>query len=105
MMRPFGCACALALALLLGACATGAPPPGTQVDEQRFSASVVPGATRASVLAALGPTRSIAFDSGYEVWQYQAARPAGQFAEYIVLFDRAGLVSKTRRREPTPTVK
>ena len=93
---------ALACFLLLGACATSAPPVGTQVNEQRFSASVVPGATRASVLAALGPTRNIVFDSGYEVWLYQTARPNGQFAEYVVLFDRAGLVSKTRRREPPP---
>ena len=93
-------AAALALTLLLGACATSAPPPGTQVDEQRFSAAAAPGATRASVLAALGPTRNIAFDSGYEVWLYQSPRPGGQFAEYVILFDRAGVVSKTRRREP-----
>ena len=101
-MRCLSCTAAFACTLLLGACATSAPPPGTQVDEQRFSASVIPGATRASVLAALGPTRNIAFDSGYEVWLYQTARPGGQFAEYVVLFDSAGLVSKTRRREPVP---
>jgi hypothetical protein len=101
-MKPFSAA-ALACALLLGACATSAPPPGTQVDEQRFAAGTAPGATRASVLAALGPTRNIAFDSGYEVWLYQSPRAGGQFAEYVVLFDRAGVVSKTRRREPAPT--
>ncbi len=94
-------AAALACALLLCACATSAPPPGTQVDEQKFSASTAPGATRASVLAALGLTRNIAFDTGYEVWLYQTPRPGGQFAEYVVLFDRAGLVTKTRRREPS----
>ncbi len=91
---------ALACAVLLGACATSTTPPGTQVDEQRFAASTAPGATRASVRAALGPTSSIAFDSGYEVWLYQTPRPGGQFAEFVVLFDRAGLVAKTRRREP-----
>ena len=91
---------ALACALLLTACATGAPPAGTQVNEQRLSAGTAPGATRASVLAALGPTTKIAFDSGYEVWLYQAPRPGGQFAEYVVLFDPAGVVSKTRKREP-----
>jgi outer membrane protein assembly factor BamE (lipoprotein component of BamABCDE complex) len=96
---------ALAAAVLLAACATSAPPPGTQVDEQRLSAATVPGATRASVLAALGPTRNIAFDSGYQVWLYQTPRPGGQFAEYVVLFDRAGVVSKTRRREPGAPVK
>lgn len=93
---------ALACVLLLGACATGSAPPGTRVDEQRFASAAAPGATRASVLAALGPTRGIAFDSGYEVWLYQAPRAGGQFAEFVILFDRAGLVSKTRRREPGP---
>ena len=88
--------------LLLVACATSAPPPGTQVDQQRLAALAAPGATRASVLAALGATRNIAFDSGYEVWLYQAPRAGGQFAEYVILFDRAGLVSKTRVREPLP---
>ncbi len=91
---------ALAYALLLGACASTPAPPGSQVDEQRFTASTAPGATRASVLAALGPTSNMVFDSGYEVWLYQTPRPGGQFAEFVVLFDRAGLVSKTRRREP-----
>lgn len=99
-MTRFATFAALASVLLLGACATSAPPPGAQVDEQRFAAGAVVGATRASVLAALGPTRSIAFDSGYQVWLYQAPRPGGQFAEYVVLFDAAGVVSKTRRREP-----
>jgi hypothetical protein len=93
-------ALAIAAALLLGACATGAPPPGTLADPGRLAAASAPGATRASVLAALGPTRGIAFDSGFEVWLYQVARPGGRFAEYVVLFDSAGLVSKTRLREP-----
>lgn len=91
----------LACAGLLGACATSAPPPGTQVDEQRLTASAAVGATRAGVLAALGPTTKIAFDSGNEVWLYQTPRPGGQFAEYVILFDRTGVVSKTRKREPS----
>ncbi len=93
----------LACAGLLGACATGAAPPGTQVSEQKLLAGAAPGATRAGVLAALGPTNKISFDSGYEVWQYQTARPGGQFAEYVILFDPAGIVTKTRKREPGPT--
>jgi outer membrane protein assembly factor BamE (lipoprotein component of BamABCDE complex) len=92
----------LACAALLSACATSAPPPGTQISEQRLAASTQPGTTRASVLAALGPTRNIAFDSGYQVWLYQTPRPGGQFAEYVILFDPAGVISKTRLREPTP---
>lgn len=93
---------AMACAVLLGACATSAAPPGTLVDEQRLSASTAPGATRASVLAALGPTTNITFDSGNEVWLYQTPRPGGQFAEHVILFDRTGVVSKTRKREPSP---
>ena len=92
----------LACAGLISACATTAAPPGTQIDEQRLTASTAPGATRASVLAALGPTTKIAFDSGSEVWLYQTPRPGGQFAEYVILFDRSGVVSKTRKREPSP---
>lgn len=88
-------------AALLGACASPPPPPGTQVDAARIAQAVVPGqSTRASVRAALGPTRSIAFDSGYEVWLYQVPAGAGQFAEYVILFDRNGVVSKTRQRAP-----
>jgi hypothetical protein len=92
---------ALIFVAMLAACATTAPPPGTQVDEQRLVAATAVGATRAAVLAALGPTRSISFDSGAEVWLYQIPRPGGLFAEYVVLFEH-GVVSRTRRREPTP---
>lgn len=92
----------IACMFLLGACATTAAPPGTQVDEQRLTANTAPGATRASVLAALGPTTKIAFDSGNEVWLYQSPRPGGQFAETVILFDRAGVVTRTRKREPSP---
>ena len=92
---------ALASTLLLGACAGPPPPPGTQVDETRLAAAAVPGvASRASVKAALGATHSVAFDSGVEVWLYQVARGGGRFAEFVILFDRNGVVSKTRRREP-----
>ncbi|QYF94677.1 hypothetical protein KY495_05635 [Massilia sp. PAMC28688] len=93
----------LALALSLGACAGTPPPPGTQVEQARLAAATVPGqATRASVLAALGPTRSIAFDSGYQVWLYQAPQGNGLFSEYVVLFDPSGVVSKTRQGAPAP---
>ncbi len=93
----------LMLALFLAACATPPAPPGTQADAARLAQSVVPGqATRASVLAALGPTRSIAFDSGYEVWLYQIPLGPGSFAEYAVLFDPSGTVRKARRRDPSP---
>ena len=99
-------AAALACALLLGACASAPPPPGTQADERRLaSAAIIGQATRASVLAALGKTHKVVFDSGYEAWLYQVPRGAGRFAEYVILFDRAGVVSKTRLREPLPSEK
>lgn len=102
MMR--ASALALAASLLLAACASAPPPPGAQVDAQRFGAAVVPGqSTRASVLAALGKTHKVAFDSGFETWLYQVPRGGGRFAEYVILFDRAGVVSKTRTREPLAT--
>lgn len=87
------------LVLVLAGCATAPAPPGTQADAARLTAATVPGqATRASVLAALGPTRTIAFDSGYEVWLYQVPKGGALFAEYVVLFDPKGVVSKVRQR-------
>lgn len=75
--------------------------------------------TKADVVAALGSTKSISFDSGYEVWVYkvpvQGNYSAGMRemmehallgrgvlgnAEYVVLFDPAGIVAKTRLRPP-----
>ena len=92
---------ALAAALLLGACAAAPAPPGVQADQARLVAAAVPGvATRASVQAALGATHGLAFDSGAEVWLYQVPRGAGRFAEFVILFDRFGVVSQTRQREP-----
>ena len=100
-LLPCALVCALAGALALGGCASAPAPPGTQVDEARIAAVALPGqATRASVLAALGDTRKVVFDSGYETWLYQVPRGGDAFAEYVILFDPAGMVSKTRVREP-----
>ena len=91
------------IALALGACASAPPPPGVQVDAARIaSAAVIGQATRASVLAALGKTHKVTFDSGYETWLYQVPRGGGggRFAEFVILFDPTGKVSKTRQREP-----
>jgi hypothetical protein len=92
-------------ATLLAACASTPPPPGTQADSARLAAAAVPGvATRASVQAALGPTHKVAFDSGAQVWLYQVPRGGGRFDEFVILFDRAGVVHKTRQR-PAPPAK
>jgi hypothetical protein len=91
-------------ALLLAGCATQAPPPGTVVASERFGQLVVPGrTTRADLLAAFGPTRSVAFDSGYQAWLYSAGAAGGQSEELVLLLDRDGIVRKMRRRPAYPT--
>lgn len=101
---------ALALAAALAGCAAGpAPPaPGMLIDAARLQAMAQPGtATRAGIAAAFGPTRSIAFDSGKEVWLYLVAAGAGaapgaRFTEVVLLFDRNGVLRKVRQRPPHP---
>jgi hypothetical protein len=89
-------------ALLLAGCATGSAPPGAQVPAERLQASVIPGtSTRAQLLAAFGPTKNVVFDSGYEVWVYQSPAGGGRFAEFVVLINRDGVVTKTRTRAAT----
>jgi outer membrane protein assembly factor BamE (lipoprotein component of BamABCDE complex) len=89
-----------ATALLLSACAVSPPaPPGTVVPDAKAS-QIQPGVTtKAELLAMLGPTTSIRFDSGVEVWRYLLPGPGGQapFGEYVVVLDPRGVVSKTRR--------
>lgn len=89
-----------ALLLALGAgCASSPAPPGTQVAAERLQASVIPGTTtKAQLLAAFGPTKNVVFDSGYETWVYQSPGGGGRFAEFVVLINPAGLVTKTRTR-------
>lgn len=92
-------ACLLAGAL--AGCATAPPPLGATVPEATLATAIVPGqTTRAQMLAALGPTKFVHFDSGYEVWLYQAPADGGRFSEFIVLVDPRGIVAKTRRRAP-----
>ena len=90
-------------ALLLAGCATTSAPPGTQVPFERLQQGVVPGSTtKAQLLAAFGPTKSVVFDSGYEAWVYQSAAGAGRFSEFVILIDPAGIVAKTRSGPATP---
>ena len=93
-----------AMALALGGCATGSNEPGKIVAEDRFAQLVVPGrTTRAELLAAFGPTKTVGFNSGYETWLYEADAGAGRHTELVLLLDRAGVVRKMRRRPPYPT--
>ena len=94
---------ALPLGLILG-CATRAPEPGTSVAEAKFDTLVVPGrTTRAELLAAFGPTKTVKFDSGMEAWLYTAPAAAGRNTELVLLLDRDGIVRKLRKRPSYPT--
>ena len=87
------------------------------IPAERTQDSVVAGkSTRADVLASLGETLAIRFDSGYEVWVYRlsgdtparnaVARSVARSgsreteramdAEFVILFAPSGLVAKTR---------
>jgi hypothetical protein len=95
---------ALALSSCLGGCATGSNEPGKVVAEDRFAQLVVPGrTTRAELLAAFGPTKTVSFDSGMEAWLYEADAAGGRHTELVLLLDRAGVVQKMRRRPPYPS--
>lgn len=92
----------LACAALLAGCATQPAPPGSVVAAERLSTFVVAGrTTKADLLAAFGPTKSVRFDSGYEAWVYQSPAGGGQFSEFVVLIDPSGVVGKTRTRAPS----
>ncbi len=94
---------ALIIAALLSGCATRAPEPGTSVAESRFDQLVVPGrTTRAELLAAFGPTKTVQFDSGLETWLYTTPA-AGGYTELVLLLGRDGIVQKMRKRPPYPT--
>ena len=93
------CAC------LVGCASTGGeqPPrtPATTVPASSRAAVTIGKSTKADVLAALGKTATIAFDSGYEVWVYrlrEAADSQTATAEFVLLFDPAGVLAKTRVR-------
>jgi hypothetical protein len=77
--------------------------------------------TKTDVIAALGNTTVISFDSGFEVWVYQVAgdtpaKPSwgGLFGhadskmetlgktEFVILFAPSGVVTKTRIRPAPP---
>ena len=91
-------------AVLLAGCATRAPEPGTSVAETRFDALVVPGrTTRAELLAAFGPTKTVVFDSGMEAWLYTAPAAGGRHTELVLLVGRDGIVRKLRKRPAYPT--
>ena len=73
----------------------------SQLSAQQASERMVPGTTtQAEVQALLGSATVINFASGQSVWVYRTtpARAAHPGAEFVILFDRAGVVRKTRSR-------
>ena len=68
---------------------------------QQAGERIVPGTmTQAEVQALLGSATVIDFASGQSVWVYRPtpARAAQPGAEFVILFDRAVVVRKTRSR-------
>lgn len=121
MMALFRIGVALALALCIAGCATQpstapsavvTPVRPKVVPADRVKDAVAIGKTsKADVIASLGETLVIGFDTGYEVWVYTlaeertpriAGRAApGTSAEFVILFAPSGLVAKSRVR-PAP---
>ena len=101
----------LALCAGLAACASVAPSDAPSLTKASPLASAaarntaIVGKTKGEVLAALGKTVSVPFDSGYEIWVYHLREGASQRtasqAEFVVLFDPSGVATKTRVR-PVP---
>jgi hypothetical protein len=97
--RPFSLPLTLSLALALGGCATSAPtPPGNVAPLPRIAQVQTGVTTKAQLLALLGPTTSIRFDNGVEVWRYMLPTAQGQ-GEYVVVLDPRGVVVKARQSE------
>jgi len=101
-----------ACACLLAGCATMDVDPdqtftkAAVIPPRAAEARIEPGkSTKADVLAALGKTTEITFDSGYEIWVYHVkdeARREARAAEFVVLFAPSGVVTKTRTRPAPP---
>lgn len=100
----------LAYAIALAGCVSLFPPedkapafrdPAMTV-QQAGSAAVAGRSTKAAVAAALGAATVVKFDSGYEVWVYRVQETAATKGktEFVILFSPAGIVKKTRVRQP-----
>jgi len=100
----------LAFCACVAGCATtdGEQPSltrATTVPAEARAAVTIGRSTKAEILAALGKTAAIVFESGYEVWVYRlrdAVDSQVATAEFVLLFDPAGVLAKTRIR-PSPS--
>lgn len=119
--------CKLTLTLCcLTLCACSIPVPktnGKRITAKEESAVVVGISDKTSVMALFGKTKSVSFDSGYEVWVYpyatesnaspsfseilQGIKDSGRSTkgEFVILFGPDGKVHKTRIRLPPARIK
>ena len=71
---------------------------------QDARAAIAPGrSTKAEILAALGKSTVVKFDSGYEVWVYRgnvAGSQPSEKTEFVILFGPDGVLKKARVRAP-----
>lgn len=117
----------MSIALMSSAC-VNLPPPMAKADVRSIATIAsknmvevmeVGKSTKQEVLDKFGPTRSVRFDSGFEVWAYQIKQEnATKISwaqrleklgsdkgvlgnlEVVLLFDPAGILSKKRLRNP-----
>lgn len=94
------------LAAVFCVCVAGCAAPrgssGTSISAENARNAIVIGrSTKAEVIAALGKTTVVSFDSGFEVWVYHITGGIQPKTEFVVLFSPSGVVAKTRTR-PAP---
>ena len=102
---------AVAVCVLLGACAIMQPPPKPadtplgpgEIRSARAGESALAAgkSTKADVRAALGEATVVDFASGYEVWVYRERAQEKELApkaELVLLFTPSGILTRTRVR-------
>ena len=120
MKTPFHAGVVAAFCACVAGCATPGASSLTTVSADTVRDAVNIGkSTKTDVIAALGKTKGIRFDSGFEVWVYRVTgdtsanlgpgelfRSAGSEkrspgeTEFVILFAPSGVVTKTRIRPP-----
>lgn len=101
-----GCVVVAACALAPAPMAASAGVPVRTLATADAAALVrVGSSTQADAMAALGPTNSIRFASGYEVWvyHYPGIGRAAQRGEFVLLFAPSGVLVKARMRSASGT--
>ena len=107
MKTPFHAGAVIALCACVAGCAAPAASLLTAVSAHDARDAITIGkSTKSDVIAALGKTTVVSFDSGFEVWVYQFTGPEkrapGDKNEFVILFAPSGVVTKTRIRLAPP---